>query len=54
MAQDVTPQFFAGWDWIGGTPDRNTGLLGDVIVSVSSALLGALIIVYFTSIVVWM
>ena len=25
-------RYFAGWDWVGGTPDRNTGILGDVLL----------------------
>ena len=35
LAQDVTSQYTAGWDWIGGTPDRNTGLFDDVAVEVT-------------------
>jgi len=26
----ATPQFSAGWDWIRGTPDRNTGIWDDI------------------------
>lgn len=34
LAQDVTSQDTAGWDWIVGTPDRNTGLLDEPSVAI--------------------
>jgi mannosylglycoprotein endo-beta-mannosidase len=37
LAQDVTPQDAAGWDWVAGVPDRNTGLLDDVAVELAPA-----------------
>jgi hypothetical protein len=40
LAQDLTSQYFAGWDWIAGTPDRNTGLLDDVRLQFSGPVLG--------------
>ena len=32
IAQDVTPQFTAGWDWQQPVRDRNTGIWGDVSI----------------------
>ena len=37
--QDVVSQYFAGWDWVGGTPDRNTGLLQDVVLLLTGPVL---------------
>lgn len=39
IAQDVTSQYFAGWDWVGGCPDRNTGLFDLVVVKASGPVL---------------
>ena len=30
LARDVTSQYGAGWDWVAGTPDRNTGVFDAV------------------------
>jgi mannosylglycoprotein endo-beta-mannosidase len=38
-AQDVISQDTAGWDWVGGTPDRNTGLFDDVLLRVTGPVL---------------
>ena len=36
LAKSTTMQFSAGWDWIQGTPDRNTGLWDLVIIESSN------------------
>jgi mannosylglycoprotein endo-beta-mannosidase len=40
LAQDVVSQYFAGWDWIGATPDRNTGIYDRVVLRQTGPVLG--------------
>lgn len=39
IAMDVSSQYMLGWDWVEGTPDRNTGILDDVIVRITGPVL---------------
>ena len=34
LAQDVVSQYFAGWDWVSGSPDRNCGLFDELTLEV--------------------
>ena len=38
LAKSTTMQFSAGWDWIRGTPDRNTGLWDKVTIETTSSI----------------
>ena len=38
LAKDVTAQYMGGWDWIQGTPDRNTGIFGCLSITQASVL----------------
>jgi mannosylglycoprotein endo-beta-mannosidase len=40
LAQDVVSQYFAGWDWIGSTPDRNTGIYDRIVLKQTGPVLG--------------